>query len=35
LYIIGELFGSEARDGVTSAIEHDRAYAANREGLAT
>jgi transcriptional regulator GlxA family with amidase domain len=33
LYIIGKLYGTEARDRVTRAIEYDRAFAANRDAL--
>lgn len=33
LYLIGKLYGSEARDEVARLIEYDRAYAANRDGL--
>jgi transcriptional regulator GlxA family with amidase domain len=33
LYIIGKLYGTEARDEVARIIEYDRAFAANREAL--
>ncbi|MDR4306797.1 DJ-1/PfpI family protein [Chelatococcus sambhunathii] len=33
LYLIGKLYGSEARDEVARLVEYDRAYAANRDGL--
>jgi transcriptional regulator GlxA family with amidase domain len=34
LYILGRLYGEEARDEVAAAIEYDRAFAANRGALA-
>jgi transcriptional regulator GlxA family with amidase domain len=33
LYILGRLYGDEARDEVAAVIEYDRAFAANREAL--
>ena len=33
LYLIGRLYGSEARDEVARLIEYDRAFEANRKAL--
>ena len=33
LYLIGRIYGDEARDGVAALIEYDRAFAANRAAL--
>ncbi len=33
LYLIGRLYGRDARDEIASVIEYDRAFAANREKL--
>ena len=33
LYLIGRLYGSDARDEVARLIEYDRAFAANRAAL--
>jgi transcriptional regulator GlxA family with amidase domain len=33
LYLIGRIYGEEARDEVAKVIEYDRAFAANRDAL--